>query len=481
MKRLAEVIKSEYNETDEKIYVRMVLNNTTEIDPPTDSYVGDIVDGMRWIRQVNESFNSNALEIQSKLVSNFLIGDTTLELQDVTRLPNDGLITINRGGETDETLSYTSRDLINNVLLGIQSPTYNHYVNETAHPYVSTKYLGTFDVDLQYFPIRYGQVSVQLNGTTNLLEGTDFIIVNEWSGSTCAKGYLRFLRGSQLRRFNKNDFIDITYQYFVEAITTIQTYTKPETLEFINVFENDIYNKAFLKDTLVERDLISYGNIIITPSVGNTVAGPVPVKVAIPNIELPKDVVLSRDVALIDTEIYISDVKGFIVPGALVDYADDTDNRKVLIGSDIVSYTNIDSVNKKLIGVTGITATHIVGDAVTLYDAAKMVRDIIKNAINSSSTRAQVEATSTDSVDGHFLTLKCRIENASFNLKPGTYSLSYLGFNENLSTGQQNEVTTAVAYQSKDYTYQIYNENVRRHNEALRLLGQSVSTRVSVS
>jgi len=185
-------------------------------------------------------------------------------------------------------------------------------------------------------------------------------------------------------------------------------------------------------------------------------------------------------IGLLDTTIAVSDISLFPTPGTLSDPSDDLSNRTISIDGDIITYTDIDKINKLLVGVSGISATHFSGTPIG-FNGAKYVRDVIKNLINTNSLlRGSVEATSVD-VGGYYLQIKVSSATGSLNLQPGTYTLWFIGFDDNYDSGLHRDITSSTSFENKDFTFARFQEIVSRQDVAKTLLGQTTSTRTIVS
>jgi len=479
MKAVAEIIKSFFDETTGRIYLLTALKNVFEIDPPDDTLPGVPVEGFRWVREVQETFTSDKLEVQSTLVTAFSSPSTTLDLGDVSRFPNRGSVIINRGSSTEETLSYTGRDTSLNRLTGVEVPTNMHAVGEIAIPSVAIDFLGKYEVDLSHFPIRFGNVKVTLNGVTELREEADFTIINDFVGDSCVRGRLQFAKGDEPRRFRPEDFLEVTYQYFDQSVGSVKVRTSFGVEEYVDVYETSLFEQQFGELSTPDREIPSRGNIRITPPFSSTTLPPAPVKVSISDTRVPVDVVLMSDIIPSDTEVPLSDVRGFPRLGAFLDVTDDLENRRVTIEGNLISYTDVDIVANKLVGVTGISASHSTGSTV-VFDGARLTRDIVKDAINKSSLRGQLEAFS-ENTGGRFLTIQTKIAGRSFSLQPGTYNLFFVGFDDDLDRGLHEVVTSSTSFENRDLTFSRYTNLIERREIAHRLLGKTVSRRVSIS
>jgi hypothetical protein len=478
MKAVAETIKSFFDETTGRIHLLTALKNVFEIDPPDDVLPGIPVENLRWIREIQETFTSSKLEVQSVLVTSFSFPSTVLYLEDASRFPNRGSVILNRGSSTEETLSYTGRDISLNRLTGVSIPTNLHIVGERALPSVAIDFLGKYEVDLAHFPIRFGSVKVILNGVTELREVVDFTIINDFIGNNCIRGKLQFTKGNEPRRFRPEDFLEVTYQYFDQSIESVKIHTSPGVEEYINVYETSLFEQRFDELSTPDREAPSRGNIRITPPFSTTTFPPLPVKVSIPDTRVPSNIVLGSDITPSSVEIPLSSVDGLPRLNALLDATDDLENRTVTIEGNLISYTDIDTVANKLTGVTGINANHSI-DTPVVFDGARFTRDIVKDAINKSSLRGQLEAIS-ENAGGRFLMIKTKITGRSFSLQPGTYSLFFVGFSDDLDRGLHEIVTTSVSFENRDLTFSRYTNLIERHEIARRLLGKTISRRVTV-
>lgn len=479
-----EILKSQYNDDIQQIQVLMGVKDVLEIDPPVDTFPGIPVDGQRWIRQISVSFSGTELEVHSLLVAPLSPGATEISLQDVSRFPNNGSITINRNGASSEVLTYVGRDVVNNKLIGVLNVIYSHDVDEIVYPSVDVDFLGAYEVELMPFglwnmrgPVRYGYTQVLLNGATSLRENVDFTVVNDFTGTTCIRTRLRFMQGGQPRRFSASDFLDVIYEFFVQQIGTIKIYTTPGHTSYVNVFETGTVGIAFGTLQSIERNTAPIGNYKITPPFSNTTLPPTPIKVVIPDIHLPVDIITMEEVTPSTNggNFAISDASYFPQTGTLSDVTDDTENRKVFIGGDTIYYNRIDKIQNKLIGVSGITGTHPSGSEV-VYDGAKFVRDAVKNAFNISPLGGQVDALAID-IGGRYLELKSKVANSNFNLQPGTYELFYIGFSDDTDRGLHSDIVTSMPFENKDLTFERYKAIIDRREIAEGLLGQTVSRR----
>jgi len=482
-----EILDSTYSEDDQNIPVLLGLKHIDEVNPPTAPLPGDPVD-VRWIRRVTEVFANEQLEVHTSIVTSFGPGATVLYLKDVARLPNSGTLTFNRGSVNEEIISYTARDRFTNTVTGISDPVYTHVVGELVYPNVSTGFLGTFEVDLETSftggvrgPLRYGKTNVILNDVIFPREGRDYEIVNTFVSGICTRTQLRFNEGGTPHRFNPKDRLEITYEFFVlygDSRDSIQYYSAPNTIEYIWLYQRGIANIAFGTLLSTEKDTTPVGNIMITPppasvSVTNP---PLTARVLIRDIRLPIGVVTTAPIGLLDTTIAVSDVSLYPTPGMLSDSIDDVANRTITIDGDIITYTDIDIINKMLVGVSGISATHPTGSVVE-FNGAKYIRDTIKNLINNHSIlRGRVLAESVD-ISGYYLKIKVTSSMGSLNLQPGTYALWFLGFDDNYDTGLHREITSSVSFENKDFTFARFQEMLYRQDTAKSLLGHTTSTR----
>jgi len=481
-----EVLDSVYNDNTQQISVFLGLKDVEEVNPPSDPLPGHSVDNIRWIRKVTETFVGRDLEVHSSIVSVFSPSSTELFLYDVSRFPNNGLVVINIGSATEEIITYTGRDLSANKLTGISVPMFIHAIGELVYPSVDIDFLGAFEIDLRPFgvdnirgPVRYGRSKVMLNGITELRENIDYVMANDFVGDICTRTRLRFQKGGQPRRFGPNEQLEVTYEFFVlhgDVRDFIQIYTSPGIVAYIKVFERGVPNIAFGTIQTVDKDVLPMGNVRITPPFSNTILPPSPVKVFIPDVKLPANVVVISPVVPTDTTIVVSDVTRFPTPGILMDATDDFENRTIIIDGDIITYTDIDKINNLLVGVSGIDTNHPVGSIVS-FDGARFVRDVVKDAINKSTLRGQVEALSVDT-GGRYIRIKIKGGTGTFNLQPGTYQLFYLGFDDNIDRGLHKDITGVASFDNKDFTFERYETIIRRQEIAKTLLGQTVSKRV---
>ena len=481
-----EIIDSTYNDDTQQILVYMGLKGVEEVNPPLDPLPGEPVDGMRWVRKVTETFIDKDLEVHSSVTATFGPGSTELYLYDVSRLPNEGLVVVNRSSATEEQITYTSRDVSGNRLLGISNPTYTHAIDELVYPSVDIDFLGAFEVDLRPFgvdnlrgPIRYNKTKVLLNGVTKLRENVDFTVVNDFSGNICIRTRLRFERSSQPTRFGPNDALEVEYEFFVlygDTRDYIQMYTSPGIVSWVNLYERGVAGIAFGMLQSTEQTAPSVGNIRITPPFSNSILPPYPVKIVIPDTKLPEGVVTTVDITDVSVVIPVSDASRFPTLGTLLDSTDDLANRVVTINGNSISYSGVDKINNQLTGVSGIVPPgHSAGSAVE-FDGARFTRDVVKNAINKSSSRGQVEALSVDT-GGRYLRIRTKSSIGNFNLQPGTYRLSYLGFNDSTDRGIHKDITTTIPFENKELTFERYEGILKRQEIAKELLGQTVSKR----
>jgi len=480
-----EILNSTYDDDIQQIKVLMGLKDVLEIDPPLDTSPGTPVDGQRWIRKIEVSFTGAELEVHSSLIASFAPGSTDISLQDVSRFPNSGSLTVNRDGASSEVVTYTGRDLSNNKLTGTSNPTDSHLIGEIVYPSVDVDFLGAYELDLMPFgvwdvrgPVRYGRTQVILNGTITLRENVDFTVVNSFTGDVCTRTCLRFMQGGQPRRFIPSDFLDITYEFFDQQIVSIKMYTTPGQTSYVDTFSTGTVGIAFGTLQYVQRGVAPAGNYKVTPPFSNTVLPPTPAKVIVPDVYLPVDITTTDviDVSTNGGNIPISSASRFPQNGTLNDPTDDSENRKVFIGGDTIYYTRVDKVLNKLINVSGITTTHPSRSEVS-YDGAKFVRDVVKNSFNISSLGGQVDALGVD-VGGRYLKLKSKGgDGSSFNLQPGTYRLFYIGFRDDLDRGLHSEIITSTPFENKDLTFERYEAIINRREIAEGLLGQTVSKR----
>jgi hypothetical protein len=493
-----EILDSVYNDDTQQISVFLGLKDVVEINPPTSPIPGAPVDGIRWIRKVTEVFVDHDLEVHSFVVVAFGPGATTISLRDVSRLPNDGLVVVNRGSATEESITYTGRDLSSNTLTGISDPTFSHPINELVYPSVDIEFLGAFEIDLRPFgtsypldlirgPVRYGRSNVTFNGVTQLRENVDYIVVNDFVGDICVRTRLRFDRGGQPRRFSPGQRLDVTYEFFVQRtlgdpIEWVQIYTSPGIVAWVQVYQRSTANVAFSTLMLVERDLAPEGNMRITPPFSNTAFPPIPVKVVIPDVKLPTNVVLVQNLLPTDTFMSVSDVHRFPALGTLLDTTDDALNRSVVIDGDIIFYSDIDLVNNRLVGLGPHPIPHTSGASV-IINGARFVRDVVKDSINRTTLRGQLEAIGVDGgpTGPYNLEIKIKGSTGKFNLQPGTYNLSYLGFDDNVDSGLHKDITTQTPFVNKDFTFERYENIVERQEVARSLLGQTTSQRLITS
>lgn len=481
-----EILNAVYDDDTQLIVAVTGLKDVEEVNPPSDTFPGEPVDGIRWIRQITEVFSGADLEVHSLLTNSFAPGSTELELEDVSRLPNNGPIVVNRGSATEETVLYESRDTVNNKLLGVSSPTNSHLAGERAFPSTEIDFLGAFEIDLKPFgvaslrgPLRHGKTTVVLNNVITLKENEDYIIVNDFVGSVCVRTRLRFEQAGQPRRFSSGDFVSVTYEFFVQLVGAIEIYQSFGQTGFVNVYDTVDVDIAFGVLETSEREVPSIGNVTITPPFSNSILPPIPVKVIIPDVFLPADVTITEEINISTTDIAVSDVSHFPSPGVLLDAADDVANRTITIGGDTITYTDIDLINDKLVGVSGITGTHAEGTEV-FFDGARYNRDIAKDAINRSSLRGQLEALSVDT-GGRHLRLRTKGSSGTFNLQPGTYRLFFLGFQDDTDRGLHNDITTSVPFENKDLTFERYTRIIDRQDVAKALLGKTLSRRTELT
>lgn len=478
MQIIAEVINSTYNDDTGRIELLTALRNVEEVNPPEDILPGTPV-GVRWIRQVEESFTGRDLEVQSALIEEVSPASTYIGVADVTRLPNRGSITINRDGSTEEIVTYTSRNPGTNRLLGISTPTLIHQVGEIVRPSVEVNFLGTFEIDLGYYPIRHNHVNVLLNGVTELRENVDFEIVNEFTGNICTRGFLRFTQAGRPSRFKSSDLVEIEYQYFEQTIGSVEIHMSPGNTDMVSVYDNALYELRFDELSSPDRDMEDRGNIRITPPLGSGISAPTPVIVTIPDIESPRGVTLAQDITTADNgqNVLLSSVEHLPKNDELLDATDDLENRKVTINGNDIYYSDVDPLTNELINVSGIATTHSSGSEV-LFDSARYVRDVVKDAINRTTLRAQLDAVS---VSGNYLRIVTKIAGRAFNLQAGTYNISFIGFSDETQRGLHESVTTIVPFENKDLTFRRYASLVERQEITKNLIGQVVARRVSTS
>jgi hypothetical protein len=481
-----EILNAVYNDDTQRITVVTGLKDVEEVNPPTDTFPGTPVDGIRWIRQITETFTGSDLEIHSTVVSPFLPGATELLIQDVSRLPNSGSVVVNRGSATEETVTYVSRDTVNNKLLGVSSPTNSHFIGEIVFPSTDIDFLGAFEIDLRPFgteiprgPIRHSKTIVTLNNVVNLKENEDYTVVNDFVGSVCTRTRLRFEQAGQPRRFSSGDFITVQYEFFVQLVGAVEIFTSFGQTSFIPVFDQTEVEIAFGTLETADRELPDIGNVTITPPFSNSVLPPDPVKVTIPDVFLPIGVTITEEINIATTDIPVSDVSKFPAAGTLFDTVDDAANRTVTIGGDTIAYDDVDLVNNKLTGAVGITSTHAAGTDV-VFDGAQFTRDVVKNAINTSTLRGQIEALSVN-VGGRHLRLKTKGSLGTFNLQPGTYQLFFLGFNGDTDRGLHSDVTTSTPFQNNDLTFERHQGIIKRQEIAKELLGKTLSRRTELT
>lgn len=486
----AEVIGASYDDDTQRITLVTALKNVTEVDPPTDSAPGEPVNEQRWIGRTTETFQGEDLEVHSKLVVDFSLGDAELFLEDVSRLPNSGLIFVNRGSATEESLAYTGKDLATQKLTGVQSPTNNHFIGELAFASVDIDFLGVFEVDLRPFgstasrpPTRHGTLVVTLNDVITLYENIDFIVVNEFEGKACTRSRLKFLNGNQPNRFSDGDVLVVEYDFFNQLVGSIEINDGLDQTSIVDVYELQDYEVAFGVLQSASRVLPSRGNISITPPFSSDSFPPTPVRISIPDIVLPTNLTITEQIGVVDNgstgTIAVSDVSQLPDAGALANATDDAANRKITVGGDDIFYDDLDTVNNKLVGISGITTTHAEGTGAT-FDGARFTRDIVKNAVNISSARNQVDAISVD-VGGRHLRLQRKTAEGSFNLQPGTYDLFFVGFNDDTDRGLQTSIQTTIPFGNRDLTFERYSRIIERNKIARNLLGATVSRRSELS
>lgn len=484
-----EILNAVYNDDTESIVVVTGLKDVVEVNAPDSAFPGEPVDSLRWVRRITETFQGDDLEVHSILTNIFAPGSTELELFDVSRLPNSGNIIVNRGSATEEAITYTSKDVANNRLLGTSNPVNSHAVGERAFPATDIDFLGAWEVDLRPFgvddptdrrgPVRHMRTEVVLNDVITLEEGVDYLVTNDFTGSVCTRTRLRFRIGAQPRRFSPGDFLSVTYEFFVQQVGAIEIYQSFGQTGFINVFDTVNANIAFDVLETTQREEPSIGNITITPPFSNSTLPPLPVKVTIPDVFLPVDVTITEEITVATTDIPVSDIARFPAAGTLLDTADDAANRTVTIGGDTITYTDVDLVNKQLVGVAGITTTHAVDTEVT-FDGARYTRDVVKDAINRSTLRGQITATSIDT-GGRFLRLQSKGSSGTFNLQPGTYRLFFLGFNDDTDRGLHDDITTTTPFENRDLTFERYTRIIDREDIARELLGETLSRRTQLT
>ncbi len=487
---VAEVISTIYDDDAQKIFMVTFLKNVTEVDPPEqDSFPGTAVGGVRWVRRISETFQGEELEVHSTLTVDFSPGDTTLFLEDVSRLPNSGSIFINRGSSTEENLPYTGRDLANQRLTGVSTPVNSHFVGEKAFATVDIDFLGKFEIDLRPFGLddlrrpatRHGTLNVTLNDVVPLRENIDFTVVNEFVGKVCTRSLLRFELGEQPNRFNNGDVLQVEYDFIVQDIGSVVINAAFGETSLVNVFETQEYGIAFDVLQEADREVLSRGNISITPPFSSDTSAPSPVKIVIPNVRLPEDVTIVEDISPADngSTVAVSDVTNLPDAGTLINTTDDAANRKITIEGDEIFYDDLDTVNNRLVGVTGIDTAHS-SDTEVIFDGARFIRDVVKDAINKSDVKSQVDAISLD-VGGRHLILRHKVSPGSFNLQPGTYKLFFVGFNDATDRGLHEEVTTTTPFENKELTFDRYTRIINRQLIAENLLGQTTSRRTEVS
>jgi len=462
--------------------MRTVLKNIQEYLPPsTPVYEGSEVDGLRWIRQVSETLNNEQLKVRSALTTELSPGATELIIADVGRFPNSGSIVVSYDSLDEETLTFTSRDTVNNKLLGLSSPTNTHSVGQFV--YSDEDLMGTFEVELSNYPIRYNSPNVVINGVKELRENVDFEVVNTYSGGLCQRGFLRFFQGSQPKRFSRDDSLEITYHYVVEDITQVNVHTQPGNIGLVDIFEDRLYERKI--DDLLTQDAIESGNIKITPSMRtttSTISFPIPATIKIPDTENPQDIVLVDPISQASppTELTLSNIEGLPISGAFSDLSDDEENRSIVIGGvDTVQYSDVDIANNKIVGITGtFTQDYAVGEDVLLADGPRLFRDIVKNEINKSVVAGQVEALSVDVGSDRYLRIRAKLSDTSFNLQPGTYNISYLGFDDDLQVGLHTDVTSVLPFSGNKMTFRDFSLMVQRREIARELLGQTLSVKI---
>lgn len=484
---VAEVINASYDDNTQKIILVTALKNVSEINAPESTSPGEAVNGQRWIRRITETFQGEDLEVHSRLLTDFGPGDDELLLEDVSRLPNSGFIFVNRGSSTEENLTYTGKDLTTSKLTGVQSPTNSHFVNELAFATVDIDFLGVFEVDLKPFgltslnrpPTRYGTLNVTLNDVITLRENIDFVVVNEFIGEACTRSRLRFQSGGQPNRFEDGDTLVVEYDYFDQQVGAVEINSGLDQTSFVNVYSTQDYEIAFgvLQDA--NREGPSRGNISITPPFSSTAFPPVPVRIVIPDVVLPTNLTITEEITIADNgpsgTVMVSDVSRLPDADILLNATDDAANRRIVVGGDEIFYDDIDTVNSRLVGVSGITTTHA-ADTEATFDGARFVRDVVKDAINRSDIKSQVDAVSVD-VGGRHLKLVRKVADGSFNLQPGTYRLFFLGFDDDTDRGLHTEVQTTNPFENKDLTFSRYSRIIDRRELARSLLGATVSRR----
>lgn len=484
-----EILNAVYDDNTQRVVVITGLKDVEEVNAPPSAFPGEPVDSLRWVRRVTETFQGDDLEVHSILTSPFAPGSTELDLFDVSRLPNAGSIVVNRGSATEETVTYTSRDRVNQKLLGVSNPANSHAIGERAFPATDIDFLGAFEVELRPFgindptdrrgPVRHGRVEVTLNDVIELKENEDFTIVNDFVGSVCVRTRLRFEVASQPRRFSPGDFLSVQYEFFVQQVGAVTYYQSFGQTGAINIFDTTEVNLSFGTLQTSQREERSIGNVTITPPFSNSTLPPVPVKVIIPDVFLPIGVTITEEINVLTTDISVSDVTRFPAAGTLLSATDDAGNRVVTIGGDIISYTDVDLVNSKLVGASGITSTHAEGTEV-IFDGARYTRDVVKDAVNRSALRGQIEALSVDT-GGRFLRLRTKGSSGTFNLQPGTYRLFFLGFRDDTDRGLHNDITTSVPFENRDLTFERHKRIIDREDIAKGLLGQTLSRRTTLT
>lgn len=479
---VSEVFKSEYNHDTRRVTMRTAIKDVQEVDPPEfPEFEGVPVDGQRWIRQLTESFVGEELETRSELVAPLLPGATELLVDRVDRFPNNGFVTVSRGASNEETLTYTNRDLTNNKLTGLESPTQTHNIGDFVYPIVEVQFLGAFEILLRNFPIRLNTTQVLLNGTTVLREGTDYNVVNEFSGNTATRGFLQFVSGGEPRRFENNDQLEVTYDYFVQEIEQIEINTSFGETELVDVYTNQRFEEIVDDLCPPTRQFEARGSIKLTPPFGTQSQAPAPVTVTINDVKAPQDRTTTEDISSASppADLAVSDVTGFPAAGTFLNEFDDINNRFVIVdNTDIIGYSDIDTVNNKLIGIAGVfSQDHEAGVSVALVDEGRLLRDTVKDAINSGSASGQLEAIGED-LGGRFLRIKTKVAGTSFNLQPGTYQLFYVEFDDETQRGLTEDITTVTPFTGNTLTFRDFQIIVDGRTTANSLLGQTVTREV---
>lgn len=477
---VSEVLDSTYNHTTGRITLLTGIKGETEVNPPeVPVFDGQPVDDQRWIRSVTQTFTGEQLETRSPLAAFLSIGQTELIVENVERFPNSGTVAISRGASNEEIVTYTGRNLSTNTLTGLSpTTTLTHDVGDFVYPIVQVDYFGVFEVQLSNFPIRHGKVTAILNGVTTLVEGRDFTVVNRYDSSNIAtRGLLKFFDGSQPRRFAEGDSLEVTYQYYVQDISQIEINTAFGQTGFVDLYSTELFETRFDDLCPAAGGASTPMTIKITPPLGNP---PIPATIQIPDTEAPQGVVTTEPifqfVAL--PSLQVSDVSQFPTAGTFIEQADDDANRTIIVGGiDMLTYESIDTVNNRLVGISGtLTQNYDEGAPIQLADPARYLRDTVKDAVNGSTElRAQVEALSVDNGSDRQLRLRAIVSGASLNLQPGTIDLAYIGFDDNTQRGIASDITGSIPFSGNKLTFRDSFLIRQRTEIAQSLLGQTVT------